>query len=127
MDIDKNIYLNIDSFRMSQVFSNLITNAIHASSKSGTICIKAFEENDSVTIKIIDYGKGLSKEQIRKLFGKFVALERDLDKFSTFEKGSGLGLYIAKGIIEAHSGKIWVESEGLENGATFNISLPKLS
>ncbi len=125
MDIDENIYLNVDRFRMSQVFSNLITNAIYASKNSGTICIKAFKDKDSINFKIIDHGKGLNKEQIKKLFGKFVALERDLDKFSTFEKGSGLGLYISKGIIEAHGGKIWVESEGLEKGATFNIVFPE--
>ena len=124
MDIDENIYLNIDSFRISQVFSNLITNAIHASSESGTIYIEAINENDKITFKIKDHGRGLSKEQVRKLFGKFVVLESDLDKFSTFEKGSGLGLYIAKGIIEAHGGKIWVESKGLEKGATFYFTLP---
>ena len=124
VDIDENIYLNIDSFRISQVFSNLITNAIHASSESGTIYIEAINENDKITFKIKDHGRGLSKEQVRKLFGKFVVLESDLDKFSTFEKGSGLGLYIAKGIIEAHGGKIWVESKGLEKGATFYFTLP---
>ena len=124
IEIDENLYLNVDSFRISQVFSNLITNAIYASSKSDSIHIEAVKSEESMLFKIVDHGKGLSKEQIRKLFGKFVALDRDSDKFSTFEKGSGLGLYISKGIIEAHGGKIGVESDGLEKGATFYFTLP---
>ena len=124
IDVDENLYLSVDFFRVSQVFSNLITNAISASSNSDIIHIEAIKSDESILFKIIDQGKGLSKEQLKKLFGKFVALERDPDKFSTFEKGSGLGLYIAKGIIEAHGGNIGVKSEGLERGATFYFTLP---
>lgn len=124
IQIEKTLRLKVDPFRMSQVFTNLITNAIYASSEGNIISIEASRTSDSTIFKIIDQGKGLTEEQIKRLFGKFVVLNQDLDTFSTFEKGSGLGLYIAKGIIEAHGGKIWVESQGLEKGATFYINIP---
>ena len=124
IDIEKSVCLNIDFFRISQVFTNLISNAIHASSEGELICIESLHTEDSIIFKVIDNGKGLTEEQTNKLFGKFVMLHQDLDTFSTFEKGSGLGLYISKGIIEAHGGKVWVESGGLGKGATFYISIP---
>ena len=67
----------------------------------------------------------MSSEEIQKIFGKFVTIEQGVDGYSTLDKGSGLGLYIAKGFIEAHGGKIWVKSEGRDLGAEFSFSLPK--
>jgi PAS domain S-box-containing protein len=124
LSIDESYNLEADSFRISQAFSNILSNAIKFSPEEGIIEISAKKENNDYLIKIKDYGKGLTKEEIKKLFGKFVSLGKTAENFSTFEKGSGLGLYIARGIIEAHGGQIWVDSEGKGKGAEFKFLLP---
>ena len=123
VNVDKNIMINGDSFRIQQVFSNLLSNAIKFTQKQGKIDVSARLNEDYYTIIIEDNGKGLTAEQITQLFGKFVTLEKTSENFSTLEKGSGLGLYIAKGIIEAHEGKIWVTSEGSNKGSKFFFTL----
>ncbi|MFX0176750.1 MAG: PAS domain S-box protein [Candidatus Hodarchaeota archaeon] len=124
LSIDKNFILEADSFRISQAFSNILSNAIKFSPEEGIIEIIANKENNNYLVKVRDYGEGLTEEEIKKLFGKFVSLGKSAENFSTFEKGSGLGLYIARGIIEAHGGKIWVDSEGKGKGAEFIFLLP---
>jgi signal transduction histidine kinase len=127
VNVDKDIMINGDSFRIQQVFSNLISNAIKFTQKEGLIEISAVRNEDFYRFKIEDNGKGLTKEQMNQLFGKFVSLEKTSENFSTLEKGSGLGLYIAKGIIEAHEGKIWVKSEGINKGSKFFFTLPAIN
>jgi len=122
--IDPNLKLDVDSFRISQALSNIISNAVKFSREKGIIEITATKENNNCFIKVKDYGEGLTLEEINKLFGKFVSFGKSAENFSTFEKGSGLGLYIARGIIEAHQGKISVHSEGKGKGAEFNLVLP---
>ncbi|MFX1497728.1 MAG: PAS domain S-box protein [Promethearchaeota archaeon] len=124
VDVDKDFKMTLDSSRIYQVFSNLISNAIKFSNQGSIIEITAKVQDTDYLFSIRDYGKGLSEKQLNKLFGKFVTLGESSDNFSTFEKGSGLGLYIARGIIEAHGGKIWVKSEGLNKGAEFNFTIP---
>ena len=126
LNIERDLMINGDSYRIQQVFSNLISNAIKFTKKKGIIEVSATRDEDYYTIKIEDDGKGLTEEQINQLFGKFVTLEKTSENFSTLEKGSGLGLYIAKGIIEAHEGKIWVTSEGLDKGSKFFFTLPAI-
>ncbi len=127
INVDKGIMINGDSFRIQQVFSNLLSNAIKFTQKQGFINISAILDNNYYTIKIEDNGKGLTEDGISQLFTKFVTLEKTSENFSTLEKGSGLGLYIAKGIIEAHMGKIWVTSEGLNKGSKFFFTLPAIN
>lgn len=124
VDVAKNIKLKVDPFRISQVFSNILSNAIKYSPLNGNIEIAMERRDDSYVFKIKDEGKGLEPDEIKKIFHKFVSINKDLDVHFTFEKGSGLGLYIAKGIINAHGGKIWVESKGRGKGATFFFTLP---
>jgi signal transduction histidine kinase len=83
------------------------------------------EENQNFLFKIKDNGKGLTLKEIEKLFGKFVTIGQDTESYSAFEKGSGLGLYICKGMIEAHDGNIRMESEGRDKGAEISFTLPK--
>jgi PAS domain S-box-containing protein len=120
--LDNQIISHVDPFRLSQVFSNLVSNAIKFTQKGGNIRISV-EKNDEEKIlcSVKDNGIGLLENEIEKLFGKFVMLERDIEKFS---KGSGLGLYISKGIIEGHGGEIWAESPGKNLGSTFKFTLP---
>ena len=125
VDISKNLNMRVDNFRISQAILNLLSNAVKFTPKNGKIDIYINEEDERVLFKIKDSGKGLTPEEIQKLFGKFVTIEQGVDGYSTFDKGSGLGLYIARGFIEAHGGKIWVESKGRDLGAEFIFTLPK--
>jgi len=125
LDISENLKLGVDHFRASQIFMNLLSNAVKFTPKDGKIDISFVEEDQQVIFKIKDNGKGLTPEEIQKIFGKFVTIEQGVDGYSTLDKGSGLGLYIAKGFIEAHGGEIWVESKGRDLGAEFSFTLPK--
>jgi signal transduction histidine kinase len=123
--ISKDLKLNIDRYRMSQILLNLLSNAVKFAPNNGNIDISFEEQEENIILKIKDDGKGLTAEEIQKIFGKFVSIEQGVDGYSTLDKGSGLGLYIAKGFIEAHGGKIWVKSEGRDMGAEFSFNLPK--
>ena len=123
-DIDDKIEILGDQFRLSQVILNLLTNAIKFSEEESKIEFHVNKQSSELVVKIRDYGKGLTNEEQSKLFGKFVTIDHDSDTFSSLEKGSGLGLYISKGIIEAHGGKIGVESLGLDQGSEFFFTLP---
>jgi signal transduction histidine kinase len=113
------IVMNVDKLRFSQVIQNLIDNAIKYT-KEGWIKVKVDKEDNEVLISVSDSGIGMSKELQQKLFGQFVrdpSIKKEI-------RGTGLGLYIAKHIVEAHNGKIWAESEGIGKGSTFCIKLP---
>jgi len=115
----------VDRFRITQVFSNILSNAVKFTANEGIININVLEDNQYFLFKIKDNGKGLTLKEIEKLFGKFVTIGQAADSYSAFEQGSGLGLYISKGMIEVHGGKIWVESEGRDKGAEIGFTLPK--
>ena len=111
------IYVYADKLRIYEVIANLLHNAIKFT-KEGTIHIMAnVKRNNSneVTISIKDTGAGINPEILPRLFTKF-ATKSDI--------GTGLGLYISKGIVEAHGGKIWAENNTESNGATFAFMLP---
>ncbi|MHA1762663.1 MAG: PAS domain-containing sensor histidine kinase, partial [Promethearchaeota archaeon] len=122
VNVGEDIILNVDKNRMTQVFTNLLSNAIKFTSNNGFVDMTSEEQEDSYLFKIKDSGIGLNAEDIPKLFGKFVKLNFDEENYSN---GTGLGLYITKGIIEAHGGKIWAYSEGKDKGAEFCFTLPK--
>ena len=92
--------------------------------KSKKRTIKSFGYYDEL-IKLHNDPIEYCKSEIEKLFGKFVMIDQNIETFSTLERGSGLGLYITKGIIEAHGGRIWVESKGKNLGAEFYFTIPK--
>ena len=127
--LENNISLEVDSVRIAQVFTNLLSNAIKFTPKNGKIEISAkkLEEEGKYLFKLKDTGVGISQDQIKHLFEKFVMLEKKSESTSAFESGSGLGLYITKGIIEGHGGKIWVKSHGKGTGAEFYFTLPILN
>jgi signal transduction histidine kinase len=122
MALDNNVpYVAFDTDRIMQVLNNLVGNAIKFT-KHGGITIKTtnkFEE-DYILISIIDTGKGISEENLTKLFQKFHQIESAEENE---EGGTGLGLAISKEIITLHGGKIWVESK-LDKGTTFQFTLP---
>lgn len=116
-------FLNIvaDQNRIKQVISNLVSNSLKFT-KQGTITVTVETDNyydnnkqSQLIVRVKDTGIGIAEDIIPKLFSKFVTKS---------EKGTGLGLYICKGIIEAHGGKIWAENNKEGKGASFSFSLP---
>ncbi|MFA5088890.1 MAG: ATP-binding protein [Candidatus Omnitrophota bacterium] len=110
----------IDGSQIERVFINLIGNAIKFNPANGKINIKIQYDKDNMTIETSDTGIGISEENIPKLFTEFYRVENEENQGV---KGSGLGLALAKQIIEAHRGKIWVTSK-LHAGSTFHLQLP---
>jgi len=109
----------IDKFRISEVLSNLISNAVTYTSK-GRVEVRTSVKERFVVTSVKDTGEGIPAEAIPNLFTKFFRVSGPLEQGS---KGTGLGLYISKAIVDLHSGKIWVESE-LGRGSTFYFSVP---
>ncbi len=111
-----------DRQRIKQVFGNLLTNAIKYTPNKGRINVELKNENGHLLVSISDNGVGIAEEEQDKIFEKFYtvggkSLTRESERM-------GLGLTIAKGIVEAHGGRIWVESK-LDKGSTFYFTLPK--
>jgi len=109
-----------DRDKVLQVMSNIITNAIKFTLKGGKVTIGVDEEKDSVKVAVADTGVGILKKDIPYVFEKFYRVERP----GTEKRGVGLGLSVAREIVKAHGGGIWLESEeGM--GTTVWIRLPK--
>ncbi|WNG50443.1 GAF domain-containing protein [Archangium minus] len=109
-----------DRERLFQVLSNLIGNAIKFTPEGGSIQLTGETEGKVVRFAVKDTGTGIPEEQLPNLFNRYwQAKERA-------REGTGLGLYIAKGIIEAHGGKLWVESQ-VGSGSTFFFTLPRVA
>jgi len=109
-----------DEDRIEQIFFNLLDNAIKFSPSGGQINIEMEPGDEEITISINDPGVGIAPDKQEKIFRKFRRLDIDDSRESY---GYGLGLYITKGLVEAHGGKIWVESAEKE-GSTFSFTLP---
>ena len=117
---NRDIFVDIDQDRMTQVIDNLINNAIKYSPDGGDVIIRIEDQRDSVIFSVQDQGLGISPVDIGHLFERFYRVDKAR---SREQGGSGLGLAIAKEVIELHGGKIWVESqEG--HGSTFSFELP---
>ena len=110
--------ISCDRHRVLQVFENLIGNAIKFSKAGGQITVGAVPGEDVVTFTVADTGAGVAHEDLPKLFEKFWQA-----KTSGRRLGAGLGLVIAKGIVEAHGGRIWAESE-LGRGTSIHFTIP---
>ncbi|HEV8360435.1 MAG TPA: PAS domain-containing sensor histidine kinase [Candidatus Thermoplasmatota archaeon] len=119
------LLIEADGQRLMQVLFNLVKNSIKFTPSGGTVSLEAAVEQDHALIRVRDTGKGMTAEQIAKLFQPFSQVHVPGEQPSEQqEKGTGLGLYISKGIVEAHGGSMWVESEGPGKGATFSFALP---
>ena len=108
-----------DNRRIGQVLGNLLTNAARHSPESSVIRVSAERQGVYVAVSVSDEGRGIPADRMAHLFRKFSGLDPE-------EKGgdTGLGLAVCKGIVEAHGGRIWAESEGVGLGARFTFTLP---
>ena len=114
----KDIAVYADKGRISEVVSNILNNAIkftHNGSITVSVEVQSNDSGSEVIVLIRDEGTGIDREIASRLFSKFVTKS---------DKGTGLGLYISKSIIEAHGGKIWARNNEDERGATFGFFLP---
>ena len=113
---EEEIFLEADRSRLTQVISNLLSNAVKfTKEEGGTITITAEKKDTQVIVKIKDTGTGIDPEILPRLFSKFASKSE--------RGGTGLGLFIARNIVEAHGGKIWAENNADGKGATFSFSL----
>lgn len=122
-DISKDLPLvYADEARITQVLSNLISNAIKYSPNGGEIRVTGKTSDTEVIISVADQGKGIAENDQPFVFDRFY---RAQDSATQKQSGTGLGLYLAKVFIEAHRGRIWLESDG-KSGSTFYFSLPRV-
>jgi len=118
--IDNVNNIKADEKKLKQVLVNLLSNAVKFTPDGGTIKVSAKNQGNFLEISVEDTGPGIRKEDIETLFNPFVQLESPYHKK---HGGTGLGLAISKRIVEAHGGKIWVESQ-LNNGSRFIFRIP---
>jgi signal transduction histidine kinase len=112
--------VKIDPEKISLVIENLLDNAIRYNLVGGTITISLDLKNDEIEFSIEDSGIGIPESEKSNIFQKFFRASNALKKET---EGSGLGLFVAKNIVEAHGGKIWFESEE-GKGTTFHFTIP---
>jgi len=123
ISIGDDIFVKADEIRLREIFDNLISNAIKYNKEGGEIRIGAERENGMVKIFVKDNGKGMTKEQLERVFDEFYKADKSGHDLSSV----GVGLSICKKLVERHGGRIWAESEGPGKGSTFYFTLPSAS
>ncbi|MGQ0534781.1 MAG: PAS domain-containing sensor histidine kinase, partial [Methanobacteriota archaeon] len=118
------LHLDADPARVTQVLFNLVSNALKFTAPGGHVVVETRGDGESVVVAVRDDGEGLTKEQTLRLFQPFSQVH---DPAQVTAPGTGLGLYISKGLVELHGGRIWCESDGPGRGTTFAFSLPRVA
>jgi signal transduction histidine kinase len=122
MDLTPNLpEVQVDADRLSQVLFNLGGNALQYTPAGGQVTISARRKGDEVQVRVKDTGIGIAAEHLSYVFDRFYRADRSRARVSG---GSGIGLTIAKHLVEAHGGRIWVESPGEGKGSSFSFTLP---
>jgi two-component system sensor histidine kinase VicK len=115
--------VNADLRRIYQVVQNLLSNAVKYSPDGGCISLSAHCERRDLVVSVADQGLGMPTIELDKIFDRFHRVHGEMSRVVS---GTGLGLAICKGLVEAHGGRIWAESEGEGKGSRFNFTLPLL-
>jgi signal transduction histidine kinase len=100
---------------------NLLGNSFKFTNKGGSIIVDVHREDANAIVSVQDTGSGLTPDDVGRLFEPFSQVHDVMEKTNA---GTGLGLYICRGIVEGHGGKIWVESEGKGKGSRFAFNIP---
>ncbi len=116
------IVVKADEKALTQVFINILDNALRFTPENGQLTIDASREKNGVLVTIADNGVGIPPDELENVFKDFYQLEQHLTRT---HEGLGLGLTIARGIVNMHGGKIWVESNGEGRGTTLQVLLPE--
>jgi signal transduction histidine kinase/ActR/RegA family two-component response regulator len=110
-----------DSMRLAQVFNNLLNNAAKYTDRDGTITLKAWADGKQANVSVTDTGIGIAREDLDRVFDMFAQVQRAGDRS---QGGLGIGLNIARNVVEMHGGRIAVNSDGLNNGSCFTVQIP---
>jgi histidine kinase len=113
-----------DAERITQVLLNLLGNALQYTSAGGRVAVQAGVQRDTVLVALRDDGIGIAQDDLPHIFERFYRVDKSRSRAGG---GSGIGLTIAKHLVEAHGGQIWAESSGVGRGSTFTFSLPLAS
>lgn len=121
---EKPLILKADPEKLQLAFSNLLNNAVRFTQRGGEIRLHASASVSKVLVEICDNGIGIAPEELERIFEEFYQVENpNVRKVG----GLGLGLTVARGVVELHGGKVWAESPGPGQGATFIVELPRQS
>ncbi len=120
---NRGVWVVGDRMRLEQVITNLLTNAIKFTPAGGFIQIRSDATEGSARVEVIDSGIGIAPEFLNQIFEPF---RQNSAAWLASDSGLGLGLSIAREITQLHSGRVWAESEGLNRGSTFVVTLPLL-
>ncbi len=115
------LYLHADATRLTQVFTNILNNAAQHSAAGAPIIVRAESDESTVRIDIADTGIGIAREALNRIFDMFTRVGRDSTSLHT---GLGVGLNLARRLVEMHDGQLVATSEGLGRGSHFTITLP---
>ncbi|MGH8195659.1 MAG: ATP-binding protein [Woeseiaceae bacterium] len=118
---ERPIYMQADPVRLSQVFANLLNNASRYTHAGGRISLTAVVKGNTVRVRVTDNGKGITAEDLPGIFAMFA---QDQDAGVRVQAGLGVGLALAKRLVELHGGAIEAESRGAGEGSTFTVQLP---
>jgi signal transduction histidine kinase len=110
--------------KLSRILDNLLVNALNHTPKNGAICMQAEVVGDHIQVLVEDNGIGITSKDLPHVFDRFYRGERSRTRNGIRSSGAGLGLAIGKGLVEAHGGEIWVESEP-DEGTKFWFTLPR--
>jgi len=119
--VDDNVEVNVDRSRLLMAFTNVLSNALSFSNAGDPIDIFAEIKDDEVHVSIRDYGLGIDTDHVEFIFDEFYQVE---DHMTRHHGGLGIGLSITRALIEAHGGRIWATSEGLQKGTTVTMAIP---
>jgi PAS domain S-box-containing protein len=117
------VWTHGDATRLAQILSNLLCNASKFTPAAGTITVSLAVAQDRAVLEVSDTGVGIDEESLRRLFVPFVQADRTFDRS---RKGLGLGLALAKTLVELHGGDVRAQSAGPGQGATFTVTLPRV-
>jgi signal transduction histidine kinase len=108
----------VDHDRLDRIFTNLLSNAFKYADPETPVQVRVFAQEGEITVSVTDHGRGIPPDDVAHLFQRFYRA-----KGESRAKGIGLGLYITKQLVDAHGGRIWIESE-VGKGSTFTFTLP---
>ncbi|MDT8304538.1 MAG: ATP-binding protein [Anaerolineae bacterium] len=113
--------ISADKWRVTQVMTNLLGNALQYTPEGGQVTVTASRDGDQLVVQVADTGIGIAVEDIDHIFERFYRVDKSRSRAGG---GSGIGLTIARHLVEAHGGEIWVESAGLGKGTSFTFTMP---
>jgi signal transduction histidine kinase len=115
------IEARVDGPKLSMALTNLLNNALRFTPTQGYIALRLTRRGDEAWFQVQDDGAGIDENELERIFQPFYQVE---DHLIRRHEGMGLGLAIVRGVAEAHGGRAWAESEGLDQGSTFTITIP---